>query len=83
MEIITSLDNKRIKNASRLLVKKYRDEEGKFLVEGEHLVEEAFKANLLLEVFECEDLDFKIDVPTTYVTYDVIKNYLILLIHKK
>ena len=73
MEIITSLDNKRIKNASRLLVKKYRDEEGKFLVEGEHLVEEAFKANHLLEVFECEDLDFKIDVPTTYVTYDVIK----------
>ncbi len=73
MEVITSLDNKRIKNASKLLNKKYRDEESKFLIEGEHLVEEAYKAGILLEVFMCEDMDMKLDVPTTYVTYDVIK----------
>ena len=73
MEVITSLDNKRIKNASKLLNKKYRDEEAKFLIEGEHLVEEAYKAGILLEVFMCEDMDMKLDVPTTYVTYDVIK----------
>ncbi|MBR6821337.1 MAG: RNA methyltransferase [Bacilli bacterium] len=73
MEIITSLDNKRIKNLSRLLVKKYRDEENKFLVEGEHLVEEAFRAGVLLEVVQCEDYNGSFDVETTYVTYEVIK----------
>ena len=73
MEVITSLDNKRIKNLSRLLVKKYRDEENKFLVEGEHLVEEAFKAGVLLEVVQTDDYNGSFDVETTYVTYDVIK----------
>ena len=48
MEVISSLQNERIKNLSKLLDKKYRDIEGKFLVEGEHLVEEAKKSGLLL-----------------------------------
>ena len=73
MEVITSLDNKRIKNLSRLLVKKYRDEENNFLVVGEHLVEEAFRAGVLLEVVQCEDYNGSFDVETTYVTYEVIK----------
>lgn len=73
MEVVTSLDNKRIKRLSKLLVKKYRDEEGMFLVEGEHLVEEAYKASVLLEVVQTEDYTRSFDVETTYVTYDVIK----------
>ncbi len=73
MEIITSLDNKKIKNLSKLLIKKYRDEVGKFLIEGEHLVEEAYKAGVLLEVIKLSDYERKFDVPTTYVTYDVLK----------
>ena len=73
MEVVTSLDNKRIKNLSKLLIKKYRDEENKFLVEGEHLVEEAYKAGVLLEVVKCEDYIGEYDVPTTLVTYEVIK----------
>lgn len=73
MEIITSLDNKRIKNLSKLLIKKYRDEENKFLVEGEHLVEEAYKAGVLLEVVQTDDYNGSFDVETTYVTYDVIR----------
>ena len=73
MEVITSLDNKRIKNISKLLVKKYRDEENKFLVEGEHLVEEAYKAGVLLEVVQTDDYTGNFSVYTTYVTYDVIK----------
>ncbi len=73
MEIITSLDNKKIKNLSKLLIKKYRDEEGKFLVEGEHLVIEASKAGVLLEVIKCSDYENDYDVPTMVVTYDVIK----------
>lgn len=73
MEIITSLDNKKIKNLSKLLIKKYRDEEGKFLVEGEHLVIEAQKAGVLLEVIRCEDYEIDYDVPTLVVSYEVIK----------
>ena len=73
MEVVTSLDNKRIKNLSKLLIKKYRDEESKYLVEGEHLVEEAYKAGVLLEVVKCDDYIGEYDVPTTLVTYEVIK----------
>jgi TrmH family RNA methyltransferase len=73
MEVIRSLNNKRIKELSKLLIKKYRDEDDRFLVEGEHLVEEAHKAGLLLEVYKCEDCDLDYDVDTTLVTYDVLK----------
>lgn len=73
MEVVTSLDNKRIKNLSKLLIKKYRDEEKKFLVEGEHLVEEAYKAGVLLEVVKCPDYERDFNVTTTLVSYDVIK----------
>jgi TrmH family RNA methyltransferase len=73
MEVITSLDNKKIKNLSKLLIKKYRDDENKFLIEGEHLIEEAYKAGVLLEIIKCEDYVIEYDVPTTLVTYEVIK----------
>lgn len=73
MEVITSLDNKHIKNLSKLLIKKYRDQEDMFLVEGEHLVEEASKSGELLEVIKTDDYDRDFDVKTTVVTYDVLK----------
>lgn len=73
MEVIKSLDNKKIKGISKLLMKKYRDLEDKFLVEGEHLVEEAYKVGLLLEVIKCPDCLLDFDVPITFVSYEVIK----------
>lgn len=73
MEIITSLDNKRIKRYSKLLQKKYREEEELFLVEGEHLVEEAYKSGKLVCVIKTEDIDVNYDVDTMYVTKEVIK----------
>lgn len=73
MEIITSLENKKIKNLSKLLIKKYRDQEDKFLVEGEHLVEEALKAGKLIEVIKTEDYEIDYEVPITIVTYEVLK----------
>lgn len=73
MEIITSLENKKIKNLSKLLVKKYRDQEDMFLVEGEHLVEEAYKAGKLVEVIKTEEYERDFDVPSTIVTYEVLK----------
>ena len=73
MEVISSLQNERIKNLSKLLNKKYRDLENKFIVEGEHLVEEAYKSNKLLEIIKTEDYICDLDIPTTNVTYEVIK----------
>ena len=55
------------------MLKKYRDEEDKFLVEGEHLVEEAYRDGVLLEVVQTDDYNGSFDVETTYVTYDVIR----------
>ena len=42
MEIISSKDNKKIKEARKLLIKKYR--KNSYLIEGFHLLEEALKA---------------------------------------
>ena len=36
MDIITSLENKRIKYINKLKTKKFRDEEGLFIVETKH-----------------------------------------------
>ncbi|MCK5946048.1 MAG: RNA methyltransferase [Mycoplasmataceae bacterium] len=50
-EMITSTVNKKIKDAYRLLKKKNRKEMGLFIIEGDHLVEEAIKAKVMVEVF--------------------------------
>ena len=71
--IITSLENNKIKDLVKLQNKKYRDSTNMFLVEGEHLVEEVYKSNLLKEVFVVEGDSFNIDVPITYVSSDVMK----------
>jgi len=73
MEVITSLENKKIKKLGKLLDKKYRDIEGKFIVEGEHLVEEAYKSGVLEEALCTLEYDKKYEVSTTYVSYQVIK----------
>ena len=41
--VITSLENEKIKNYAKLKDKKYRDITNTFIVEGFHLVQEAFK----------------------------------------
>ena len=71
--LIESVDNKKIKTLRKLHQKKYRDEEKKFLIEGIHLVTEAYKAGNLLEIIliNTEEMDF--NVPITYVTANVMK----------
>lgn len=44
---ITSLTNAKVKTWAKLKEKKYRDREQQFLIEGEHLIQEAYRANLL------------------------------------
>ena len=70
--MISSTNNEKIKELSKLKIKKYRDESNKFLVEGKHLVEEAYKSNSLLEVFTIEDR-ILFNVETTIITPDVMK----------
>ena len=71
--IIESVDNKKIKLYKKLGEKKYRDSEKLFLVEGEHLVLEAYKANTLKEVILC-NRDIDLDIEKVYVTDKVMKN---------
>ncbi|WP_406614034.1 TrmH family RNA methyltransferase [Mycoplasma corogypsi] len=52
--ILRSKNNPKIKEFKKLKDKKYRDLTSKFLVEGFHLVNEALKANLVVEILEEE-----------------------------
>lgn len=52
------MQNKHIVEAHKLKQKKYRLANQRFLVEGEHLVEEAYKAGVLLQVFYTKELAF-------------------------
>lgn len=66
--MITSLSNEKIKEAAKLLEKKYRDQSSLFLVEGFHLVEEAGVSGLLVETFTSDE-----NIHGTLVSNDVIK----------
>ena len=70
--IITSLDNDNVKKWKKLCKKKYRDEFGIYLVEGEHLVEEAYKSGVLDKVIVLDGEDYSYD-NIIYVSYDVMK----------
>lgn len=70
---ITSLDNAKVKYYRSLQQKKYRDENNEFLVEGRHLVLEAYKHGVLKEIILCEEELMPLDVPKTVVSYEVIK----------
>lgn len=71
--LYSSIENKKIKNIKKLYTKKYRDEYNEFLIEGEHLVLEAYKNGILKELILEEDTDFKLDIETSYVTSNVLK----------
>ena len=71
--IYTSIENKKIKNIKKLYSKKYRDEFNEFLIEGEHLVQEAYKNGILKELILEDGIDFKLDIETSYVTSNILK----------
>lgn len=70
--LITSLDNEKVKKYRKLQKKKYRDIYGEFIVEGEHLVVEAYKKGLLDELILLDDVDFNLPVPKNYYTSEII-----------
>lgn len=73
--LYTNRNNDKIKSIKKLNQKKYRDRENLFLVEGEHLVLEAFKSGCLKELILEQDTILPISADTMYVTNDII-NYI-------
>ena len=69
--MITSTKNERIKEISKLKQKKYRDETSLYLVEGYHLVEEAYNQGLL-ETLITTLSNYKLDVETIEVSENVM-----------
>ncbi|HOB25529.1 MAG TPA: RNA methyltransferase [Bacilli bacterium] len=66
--MIESVNNDKIKEYSKLNDKKYRDLSDEFIVEGSHLVEEARKRDIIVEIFSLDDVD-----GATKVSYNVMK----------
>ena len=71
--LIGSTDNKKIKDIKKLHMKKYRDETKTFLVEGEHLVKEAYESGNLLEIISLYGEEIDYNVPIINVTSNVMK----------
>ena len=76
--LYSSLDNNKIKELKKLRDKKYRDMSSKFIIEGEHLVCEAYKCGLLKEVYILEGTKCDLDVEVNYVTPKVLKHISLL-----
>lgn len=58
--VYTSINNDKIKNIKKLHNKKYRDQLGLFLIEGEHLLKEATTLEYII-VLEGHDIDTLVD----------------------
>ena len=72
--LITSRDNSRIKHLRKLLDKKTSLSEGLFVIEGENLVEEAIKNNLLTELYLLDGEENRFDFECDYLSVDVMKS---------
>jgi TrmH family RNA methyltransferase len=74
---IHSVKNTQVKQWKKLVTKKERDKTNTFLVEGYHLVEEAFQANRVAELIISENIDLPSwdygSIPVTLVTEEVMK----------
>lgn len=72
MREILSVANSYIKEIAKLKIKKYSDKSDVFLVEGRHLVEEAYKAKKLVTVFGLDDEAIYDDIDYIKVSNEVI-----------
>lgn len=71
--LITSLNNDRVKELVRLKEKKYRDKTGLFFIEGYDIVLEAYKNNIIKDLYVLDGIECELDIPHTYVSHDVMK----------
>ena len=72
--LITSRDNSKIKHIRKLLDKKNSFNEGLFVIEGENLIEEAIKNNLLTELYVLDGYPCNYDFNYDSVSLDVMKS---------
>lgn len=76
MKQILSVNNPQVKEWKKSLTKKERDKKGTFLVEGFHLVEEAFRAGAIIDLIISEEIELPSwdygEIPCTMVTKEII-----------
>jgi len=72
MAVINSQNNFKVLQWCKLKNKAGRDKQNLFIVEGFHLVSEAYKTNHLQEIISTEKNN-NFDVPTSQVTYEVME----------
>lgn len=73
MENITSVNNNHIKELCKLKEKKYRDTTKTYLIEGKHLINEAYKEGLLIEVLSLVGEDFSMNTKITFISKEVMR----------
>lgn len=71
--LYTSIENKYIKEIKKLNEKKYRDIKGLYLIEGEHLIHEAYNSGVLDSVLIKEGCNLDLDIKKDYVSLNVLK----------
>ena len=71
MQMIESVHNPKVKEWVKLQQKKYRQQNQQFIVEGEHLVEEALKAGVVQAVVTTRT-SFSTDAPVYVVNEAVL-----------
>lgn len=74
--MIESKDNKYVKYINKLRTNKFMHEEKKFVVEGEHLVKEAFDSGVLIETYSTTECDYGVK---NILVSDNIMNHISLL----
>ena len=76
--VIESVQNEKIKYFKKLRETKYIKEYKEFIVEGEHLVEEAIKNGYAIEVIILNGKDYNTNLPKIYVSDNVLKSISLL-----
>lgn len=72
--LITSKDNEKLKYYKKLKLKKHRDYYKKFIVEGNHLVLEAYKAGVIEELILEKDDILSLPIETIYLEPQLLKS---------
>ncbi len=70
--IITSVQNEKVKNWVKLKEKKARDFTNTYFIEGDHLLKEALKKNVVLEIISLNE-ELYDDIPCYQVTEGILK----------
>ncbi len=72
--MIESITNAKVKAWKKLNEKKFRDQEGLFLIEGDHLLNEALKVGLVREIIALDEHFKEKDIPFYLVSEKVLKS---------